>query len=514
MAKSLPAGRSPRRRPLFGLLDGDGWAWASVKASFWLFVIIVTLGYIPDRAYYFVVSRTFDIIGTPGLSIVNLCPPENGQKMPCPVPAGGILAWQPSPAEVALPQPRSGGVAAQVGKNLLYIGGTDGQHASSTTYVATLDKGAFGVWVEGPALPSARTDAALATLSGTAYLVGGLGPDGAPTDTVWFIGLDPDTGTLKPWAQALDAAKKPVSLPASRSGAAAIAVADGIVVAGGRGADGKVTTTVWKSTLDKNGILGQFVEQPALPHAVAGAASAFAGTFLWVYGGSDDTGAISLVQRADYGDVVASGGASAAPASPSPTGATTQGVTGWAVPTTDAAKTNLPAPRTSGAGFVSNGVLYLAGGSDGLTSHGELFWAVPDSKGNIPNGWQHLAETDLPGGITFAAPIVTGGTAILIGGTTDGGILMSSARASLAPQPPFFQFGLVGFLPGVVIPGLQIGGQIGTQLGLLAAAGVGTGNFVILIALGWAFNHRPQLVAWRERRKLEKAAKAPTPKES
>src|SRR5258706_14157288 len=97
MTKALPAGRPIRKRPVFGLFDPDGWPWATAKATFWLFVIIVTLGYIPDRAYYFVVSRTFDIIGTPGLSFVNLCPPENGSALPCPVPAGGILPWQASP---------------------------------------------------------------------------------------------------------------------------------------------------------------------------------------------------------------------------------------------------------------------------------------------------------------------------------------------------------------------------------------------------------------------------------
>src|SRR5206468_9148760 len=114
----------------------------------------------------------------------------------------------------------------------------------------------------------------------------------------------------------------------------------------------------------------------------------------------------------------------------------------------------------------------LAGGSDGTTDHGELYWAVPNSTGNLPGGWQHLAATDLPGGLAYAAPVVTGGNAILIGGTTSGGILASSTRASLAPQAPFFQAGLVGFLPGLVVPGLQIGGQIGTQLGLLAPGGV------------------------------------------
>ena len=62
---------------------------------------------------------------------------------------------------------------------------------------------------------------------------------------------------------------------------------------------------------------------------------------------------------------------------------------------------------------------------------------------------------------------------------------------------------------GATVPGLQIGGEIGQQLGYLAAAGVGTGNFVILVIVAWAFNHRPQLIEWRERRKREKDAKVP-----
>ena len=255
---------------MFGLFDGEGWAWATTKALFWLLVIIMVLGYIPDRAYYFIVSRTMDV-GLVLWSPVNLCPPENGSAMPCPVPIGGVLPWQTSPAGAALPAARSGGVAAQIGTNLLYIGGSDGKAASATTYATKVDKGNFGAWSEGPALPAARTEAALAILNGTAYLTGGLGPDGAATDTVWTIGLDPATSKLTTWQPLVDAAKKEIKLPAPRAGAAAIAVADGIVVAGGRGPDGKATSTVWKSTLDAKTGLGAFVAQPPLPHPIADA---------------------------------------------------------------------------------------------------------------------------------------------------------------------------------------------------------------------------------------------------
>jgi len=59
---AITAGRTPtRRRVFFGLFDADGWGWASAKATFWFIAIIFLLGYIPDRAYYFVVNRTIDI---------------------------------------------------------------------------------------------------------------------------------------------------------------------------------------------------------------------------------------------------------------------------------------------------------------------------------------------------------------------------------------------------------------------------------------------------------------------
>ena len=65
---ALPAPQhvTARRRAFFGLFNADGWPWAFVKALFWFVVIIVMLGYIPDRAYYFTVQRTVDV-GAPGL---------------------------------------------------------------------------------------------------------------------------------------------------------------------------------------------------------------------------------------------------------------------------------------------------------------------------------------------------------------------------------------------------------------------------------------------------------------
>ena len=76
----------PKKRALFGLLDGDGWAWASIKAFVWLIIILLLLGYIPDRAYYLTVNRTVDL-GLLVWSPINFCSSEN-ETLPCPAPRG------------------------------------------------------------------------------------------------------------------------------------------------------------------------------------------------------------------------------------------------------------------------------------------------------------------------------------------------------------------------------------------------------------------------------------------
>ena len=92
-----------RRRAMFGLLDADGWSWASVKAFIWLIIIIFLLGYLPDRAYYLTVGRTVDL-GILAWSPINLCPPTN-ETLPCPAPVGALVPWHPSPSSWHCPRP-------------------------------------------------------------------------------------------------------------------------------------------------------------------------------------------------------------------------------------------------------------------------------------------------------------------------------------------------------------------------------------------------------------------------
>jgi len=457
----------PRKRALFGLLDQDGWAWASVKAFAWLVIIILMLGYLPDRAYYLTVGRTVDL-GVLVWSPINFCPPTN-ESLPCPAPVGAVIPWETSPAELNLPQARTDGALLQVGTQILYIGGSDGTTAQSTVYVArTVGTGNFDKWAEGPKLPEPRADASVTYVAGSIYVIGGRDASGAPTTTVFVLSPDSQTGQLGKWSTA-----KELALPEARAETASAITPDGLLIVGGRNADGPVATTL-KTKLNSQGKLGAWSPEQPLITPQAGATGVLIGDFLWLYGGSDANGPTNKVQRGSFGIASAEG----LPPNPD-----LGKLVRWDVNDT----ANLPAPRANGSGWGANGAIYMAGGNDGSGPKSELYWAVPTTIGDIPE-WKHLPASDLPEPREGAPAVISGPNAILVGGTTSAGVVGTSVRANTAPQSPFFQLGLVG----ATVPGLKIEGEIGQQLGYLNAAGVGTVNFIILLLIGWAFAHKAQ----------------------
>src|SRR5206468_9938610 len=85
--------------------------------------------------------------------------------------------------------------------------------------------------------------------------------------------------------------------------------------------------------------------------------------------------------------------------------------------------TDLPGPRTNLAGFAANGALYAIGGSDGTKPQGTVWWTTPSNAGEIAD-WKHLDVSDLPAtGVAGGAPAIIGPDAIIVGGTTTGGVI-------------------------------------------------------------------------------------------
>ncbi len=479
-----PGTTQTRGRALFGLLDASGWIWASLKAFAWFILLIFMLGYIPDRAYYFTVNKTIDL-GILAWSPVNFCP-EGNQSLPCPAPVGAVVPWAPSPPEIALPAPRTDGAVVQSGTTLLYIGGSDGKTAVDTTFVSKVSgAGNFDKWsADGPKLPAARSDAGIVYSGGKIYVVGGFGADGKPTNTVFVLTPNATTGELGTWQTAQDA-KLDLGLPEPRAGAVLLSGTDGLFLVGGTNGTGP-TNTVWKATFDKTGAPGKWAVQPAkLYTPVTDASAALVGSYVWVYGGTMADGTpTGTVQRGEFG-----------------TGTSATTLVQFGV---RSGPGNLPAPRTNINGFAANGNLYAVGGSDGKTPQSTLYWGVPTTGGDIPE-WKRLVVSDLPPeGNAGGAPLILGPNAVIVGGTTTAGVQTGSIRANIAPAAPFFQLGLFG----ATVPALTINGEIGQQLGYLAANTVGIINFAIFIAIGWAFAHKTQIREWRDRRRREKALKA------
>jgi len=475
-----------RRRAFFGLLDAGGWAWATLKAAFWFVVIIMMVAYLPDRALYATVQPTIDL----GVSLrtfnkslnvtpVNLCPASN-ETLPCPAPVGAVLPWQPNPPELGLPQARTDAAIVAAGLQTLLVGGSDGKAAQESVFATVIrPDGNIDGWAVGPPLPGPRAGASAVFFSGAAYVLGGVGLDGAPTDTVFVGTPDAASGKITAWTESTD-----LKLPAPRAGAAVVVSGDGLFLVGGRDASGPVAS-VWKAPLNtKTGTLKAWVATGSLPAARTDATAVLLGMHLFVYGGDDASGPATEVLRGEIGAAGDQAGL----------------VTGWFAPTAEAApQTNLPQARKGAMAFVSNGILYYAGGEGGA---GELYWTTPDADGNL-GGWKTLAQSALPADLQLAdaAPIVSGSHAFLIGGTTAGVATQGVARTSLAPPQPFFQLGLFY----IVVPALGIGGEVGQQLSYLVAAGVATTNFVILLLIGYAYNHPDKAKAFfgriRDRRR-------------
>ena len=468
--RALPPGTA-QRRSFFGLLDADGWSAATLKALLWFVIVMFALGYVPNAAYYFVVGETVDV-GANIISPVNLCDPAN-ETLPCPAPRGALVPWQLSPSQLALPAARTSAVAFQSGTNVYLVGGSTAAGAVASVLATTVTPtGNLAAWTQGPALPEPRANAALTLVNGVPYVIGGLGADGKPATTV-FVGAI-DKGSLTGWT-----ASTGLLLPVGLSGASAVVDAGGIWLIGGRTADG-ISAEVYRSALDataKPPVLGAWKVRPEVRlHTADGrangrtdAVAAIVNDFIYLVGGQTALGPSGEVLRLQVdakGEPVTTG-----------TGSNTL-VEGWGA---GLGGQSLPEARVDAAGFANNGAIYVVGGLDGAgAATATTYWAVPDpTRGDIA-AWQRLAVDDLRVPSSGAATVVAGAYVFALGGSDAKGPIAGSERAYLAPRQPFFRMGLIG----MTVPGLAIKEEIGVQLGEIAAASIGVGNFVLLIAAG------------------------------
>lgn len=467
---ALPPG-AVRRRAVFGLLDADGWGWATVKATFWFLLIIFLLAYVPDRGYYFTVAPTVDL-GFNAISPVNLCPAEN-KTLPCPAPPGAVIPWEESPANLALPAGRAGAGVFTSGEIIYLIGGRTSTGATASVLTSTVFDGNLTAWTEASALPEPRSDAAVISLSGVPYVVGGSDAAGAPTNTV-FRGLIKN-GALTGWEAATD-----ITLPVALTDLSGTSTGAGLYIFGGRSPDG-ISAKTYRSALTTTGTpklqaWTELTELP-LPEARANATAASAGGAVYVLGGEGPAGPTNSVYYLGF-DTKGS------PKINDKTGR----VFGWGIPFGQSASAALPEARYGHTSFTNSGTIFVIGGYDSTGAAAKTdFWTVPSPTDGTIALWRHLDVTDLPAPRAEAAAALVGQHAFVTGGTTGGdAFLDSTIRADVAPRLPFFRLGLFG----VTVPALSIKGEIGQQLGYIVAGSAALGNFVILTAIGYMFSHK------------------------
>lgn len=475
---ALPPG-AVKKRAVFGLLDADGWGWATLKATFWFVFIIFVLGYVPDRAYYFTVSPTIDL-GYNAVSPVNLCAASN-ETLPCPAPAGAVVPWQASPPELALPAGRTAAGAYTSGESAYLIGGSIGGTATATVLTTVVTDGNMAAWQDGPALPDARAGAVVLNLGGTPYVVGGTDASGTVTSTV-FRGTVAQ-GVLTGWEDAA------MPLPVALTDASGVSTTTGLYVFGGKTADGSLVATTYHAALATGGTTlsgWQEMTEVPLPEARAGATAVLEGVSAYVLGGMGPNGVTNSVF---YLGIDSQGDPAVNPATGRPFG--------WGVSVNESASAALPEARQHQTTFTNGGAIYVIGGQDanGATV-ATNYWAETNEEDGTIAAWQSLAATDLPSPRAQAASAAIGSDVFLIGGTgADNAALTDTFRANLAPALPYFRLGAFG----VTIPALSITGEIGQQLGYIAAAAAGTGAFIMLMLIGWAYSHRRQTLHFFER---------------
>ena len=121
--------------------------------------------------------------------------------------------------------------------------------------------------------------------------MGGNGPDGQPTDTVYVAQQDLETMQLGQFLP-----NETLKLPEARADATLVVASDGLILIGGTNGSA-IQPTVWKATVDKNGKLAAWAPQAPMPGGLSQSSSAIVGDFVFVYGGRDANGPTNAVYR-------------------------------------------------------------------------------------------------------------------------------------------------------------------------------------------------------------------------
>jgi len=274
------------------------------------------------------------------------------------LPVSGSSMWQ---IKASMLTARSSGAAGGVIDGKLYVVG--GQNGATLLSSLEVYDPTSNTWVAKQAMPTARNSLGAAVMNGKLYVVGGNGVSGQKVTTLEVYDPATDSWTAK------------TSMPTARSAPSVVAMDGLLYVAGGCLGWCAPTTNVLEVY---NPTTDSWTTQASMPSAHALANAVVANKLLYVMGGCcGSTAAQSLVmaQTIDVYNPLTNGWASKATHTVD-TAATTAVIGGHIFvagltateeynPVSDVwtALPIMPTPRSSTAGGVINGKLYVAGGA-------------------------------------------------------------------------------------------------------------------------------------------------------
>ena len=373
-----PGTSVPRRRALFGLLDADGWAWASVKAFVWLILIIFILGYLPDRAYYLTVGR-HRRPRRPRLVADQPLPARRTRRCPARRRSAPLVPWQPSPAELALPAGRTDGAVVQVGTKLLYIGGI-GRQDRAVDRLRRADRRDRQLrQVERRPVAAGAAGGRQRRLRRRQHLRDRWRDADGQADR---HGLRPQPGQRRPARSATGSPSDALTLPEARAGAAVASRTDGLLLIGGAERRRARSRPPGRRSSTRQGALGAWsAEQPLVTPQTDAHGRARRRLPVGVRRQRRQRpGRRGPARR------VRPGGRRGPARQPD------EGkVIRWDVNN----QANLPVARTNASGWGANGAIYLAGGNDGSGPKPRSTGRSRRPTGDLTE-WKHLDASDLP----------------------------------------------------------------------------------------------------------------------
>ena len=204
-------------------------------------------------------------------------PPGNVQDAGAEPVVRSSISWSSGPA-LPLARDHQATFVVDPGPSaarFLYVAGgylqNEGSLTADIARAPIGDDGALGPWEKAGALPIPVSGAGVAVTHGLVILTGGFN-----ASTSWVAPIQPD-GSLGAW-------KEGPKLPGVRFHASAVAFADFVYVIGGL-ADTKTTDEIARTTINSNGVLGQWEVVARLPYSLSHHAVALDGSTLYVISG-------------------------------------------------------------------------------------------------------------------------------------------------------------------------------------------------------------------------------------